>query len=116
MCVSTACQGLLIIDNLCSFLIQVAPRTALCSAAVRVVVESVTLQLVSAFLTSMHVYFLYVNNQFSVILGEFKQQIINNLREEDNLCREDKKPVPKVSFVRRFNCTLVHTLTKNSFT
>ena len=32
------------------------------------------------------------------------QSNVMNLRDRDNLRRKDKKPVPKVSFVRRFDC------------
>ena len=39
-----------------------------------------------------------------IILGGDTTQILNNLREEDNLRREDKSAVPKVSSLRRFHC------------
>ena len=38
------------------------------------------------------------------------RQILNNLREEDNLRREDKSVVPKVSSLRRFHCITVLTI------
>ena len=36
--------------------------------------------------------------------GGDTRQILNNLREEDNLRREDNSAVPKVSSLRRFYC------------
>ena len=46
-----------------------------------------------------------------IILGGDTRQILNNLREEDNLRREDKSAVPKVSSLRRFHCTQSITTT-----
>ena len=37
-------------------------------------------------------------------LNMLEMKITVNLRDRDNLRRKDKRPVPKVSFVRRFNC------------
>ena len=39
--------------------------------------------------------------------GGDTRQILNNLREEDNLRREDKSAVPKVSSLRRFHCIAI---------
>ena len=42
-----------------------------------------------------------------IILGGDTRQILNNLREEDNLQREDKSAAPKVSSLRRFYCIAI---------
>ena len=38
-------------------------------------------------------------------LNNIYNQNMVNLRDRDNLRRKDKRPVPKVSFVRRFDCS-----------
>ena len=40
------------------------------------------------------------------VFKDFPIGLNENLREEDNLSTRDKWPVPNVSFVRRFYCTL----------
>ena len=35
-------------------------------------------------------------------------QNMMNLQDRDNLRRKDKRPIPKVSFVRRFDCNMYH--------
>ena len=39
----------------------------------------------------------------------YKQNMVN-LRDRDNLRRKDKRPVPKVSFVRRFDCSYFYEI------
>ena len=91
--------------------IQVAPRTALlssCEGGLRkcnsVANHCFVFMYMYMYVCMCTFVCIILNKQFSVILGGLKQRKINNLREEDNLQREDKRPIPKVSFVRRFNC------------
>ena len=48
------------------------------------------------------------NHVFYIItyigLKIFKHKTMMNLRDRDNLRTKDNRPVPKVSFVRRFDC------------
>ena len=48
--------------------------------------------------------FLILSTQLLIILGMIQNLNTVNLRDRDNLRRKDKRPVPKVSFVRRFDC------------
>ena len=43
-------------------------------------------------------------------LNNIYNQNMVNLRDRDNLRRKDKRPVPKVSFVRRFDCIYISSL------